>query len=70
MPEAVAEPGAHVGRRAEGEQMDDLVVGEMVAVGDQGLDETHRLGGARADEDPAAARDERDGLAAVASCSL
>ena len=55
--EAVLELRPHVGRGPERQQVDDLVVGEVLAVCDQRLDQRYRLGGARADQDAPAGTD-------------
>jgi hypothetical protein len=62
VPEARRELGAHVGGRPQGQEMHDLVVGQVLAVGHQRLDQPHRLGGSRADQDAAPRPDERHRL--------
>ena len=49
-----------VGRRAESEEMDDLVVSEVTPVLDHRVDEVARFGRPGSDQDPAAGRDGAD----------
>ena len=64
MAEAVAEAGLGVGRHAEGQDVDDLGVGQILARRER-LDQALRLAGAGADEDAVAGLDHGDGRAAA-----
>ena len=59
--EAVLEPRCNIGGRPEGQQMDDNVVSEVIAVPNEPLYEGDWLGRARGDEDGPSPRDAADG---------
>jgi hypothetical protein len=59
---AVLEPWRHVGGRAQSQQVDDGVIGEVIAVANEPVHERYRLGRARGDEDGPSPGDAADGL--------
>ncbi len=62
VPEAPLQPRGHVGRRPQGEEVDDLVVGEVAPEGDQALHQAPGHRGPGADEDPPPPGHGLDGL--------
>ena len=52
---------SHIGRWAERQQVDELIVGKMSAVFDQGGDETRRFRGTGANQYPPSSADRTDG---------